>query len=500
MKYFQDGVEVVNDTYDVEENVWINDPNTLEVEEIDTANDKYVGYKFSHTNPAEIPNEVETGSVIEVHYIKDEKQTKELNYSVKYYKDNVEVKEDGYTETEEVWINASDMIVVKTINQSNEKYLGYKFSHTNPEEIPAEVETGSTIEVHYVKDERQTKDLSYTVKYFKDGAEVEVDGYTKTEEVWINDDDMLEVEEIDRANDKYVGYKFSHTNPEEIPSEVETGTTIEVHYIKDENQTKILKYSVKYFIDGEEIIEDGYTETEKVWINASDMLVVKTIDKANDKYVGYKFSHTNPEEIPENIETDSIIEIHYEKDENQTKELSYTVNYYVDGKLQEEDTITVTEEVWINAEDTLTVKEIDTSDDKYKGHSFAYTDPENLPEVIEDGSVINVYYEKNINKYTIEFYYNQELDASKTENLEAYYGDVIETYPDKIMEDYELEKVENLPLTIDVEENVIKVYYIITGVGNVEPPHTGTNNNIIYTFLGLNLITSALYILKKKEN
>ena len=56
------------------------DDNMIEVQTVDTSNNKYVGYKFSHTTPAQIPTEIETDSVIEVHYIKDEEQTKELSY------------------------------------------------------------------------------------------------------------------------------------------------------------------------------------------------------------------------------------------------------------------------------------------------------------------------------------------------------------------------------------------------------------------------------------
>ncbi len=62
--------------------------------------------------------------------------------------------------------------------------------------------------------------------------------------------------------------------------------------------------------------------------------------------------------------------------------------------------------------------------------------------------------------YTVEYYIDGEKVDSLTETAQAAYNAVISTYPDKCPANYKLDKTENLPLTIGVNENVIKVYYV----------------------------------------
>ena len=62
--------------------------------------------------------------------------------------------------------------------------------------------------------------------------------------------------------------------------------------------------------------------------------------------------------------------------------------------------------------------------------------------------------------YTVEYYIDGVKNDSLTETAQAAYNAVISTYPDKCPTNYRLDKTENLPLTIDVSGNVIKVYYV----------------------------------------
>ena len=62
--------------------------------------------------------------------------------------------------------------------------------------------------------------------------------------------------------------------------------------------------------------------------------------------------------------------------------------------------------------------------------------------------------------YTVEYYIDGVKDDSLTVTAQAAYDAVISTYPDKCPENYRLDKTENLPLTIGVSGNVIKVYYV----------------------------------------
>ena len=62
--------------------------------------------------------------------------------------------------------------------------------------------------------------------------------------------------------------------------------------------------------------------------------------------------------------------------------------------------------------------------------------------------------------YTVEYYIDGKKADSLTVTAQAAYNAVISTYPDKCPANYRLDKTENLPLTIGVSGNVIKVYYV----------------------------------------
>lgn len=62
--------------------------------------------------------------------------------------------------------------------------------------------------------------------------------------------------------------------------------------------------------------------------------------------------------------------------------------------------------------------------------------------------------------YTVEYYIDGEKDNSLTVTAQAEYDTVISTYPDKCPENYRLDRAEPLRLTIGVNENVIRVYYV----------------------------------------
>ena len=62
--------------------------------------------------------------------------------------------------------------------------------------------------------------------------------------------------------------------------------------------------------------------------------------------------------------------------------------------------------------------------------------------------------------YTVEYYIDGVRNDSLTVTAQAEYNAVISTYPNKCPANYRLDKTENLPLTIGVSGNVIKVYYV----------------------------------------
>ena len=343
--------------------------------------DKYNGYKLAEG--VVIPDTVNIGDTIRVDYVIDENQTKELNYTVEYYKDNVLA--DSEIKNVNVQVLEPDVIEVdkESINIVD-KYFGYKYERTEPETIPNSVESGSTIKVYYVIDEAQTKEVSYTVEYYKDGVLDTVE--TETRIVHVLDSDEIEVDKT-KINivDKYLGYRVLDNTV--IPDTVKDGDVIKVNYILDISQEKEVSYTVEYYKDG--VLDTVETETRTVHILASDEIEVdKTKINIVDKYPGYKVSDNTV--IPDTIENGGIIRIEYVLDDTQTKELSYTVEYYKDGYLVEQET--KSEVIQVLGPNTLLVDlDVTNLGSKYEGYRLEKTEPETIPNVVEDGTVIKVF-------------------------------------------------------------------------------------------------------------
>ena len=494
VEYYKDGKKVANDTQVVKETKQVLESDTLTVKngEINVTN-KYVGYSFVKTEPSTIPNSINDKGIIKVYY-----ERNSYDYEVHYFFNGNE---------DESLIERKSAKYNDVINTYTDKVkTGYKLQNT--ENLPLTIGVANNIiNVYYVKDNTQTKELSYTVEYYKDGKKVVNDTQKVTETKQVLESDTLTVKngEINVTN-KYVGYKFEKTNPETIPNSINDKGVIKVYYVFDENQTKELSYTVEYYKNGKKVENDTQVEVVTVHVLEPNTLQVNQ-DKINteNKYVGYKLEKTNPETIPSEINNGGIIKVYYILDDGQTKTLTYTVNYYKDGNLVKEDTETIYETKQVLESDTLTVKSEEINiKDKYVGYKFVKTNPELIPEVIENKGVIDVYYEKDTFTYEVRYYFNRELDESLTEKGTALFGDKITSYTDKVKEDYTLETVENLPLVISEDEskNIINVYYKIDGQGviePIEPPHTSANNSIYALILLVNALGASV-LLKKREN
>ena len=496
VEYYKDGKKVENDTQVVKQTKQVLESDTLTVKngEINITN-KYVGYSFVKTEPSTIPDTIENNGVIRVYY-----ERNSYDYEVHYFFNGNE---------DESLIERKSAKYNDVINTYTDKVkTGYKLQKV--ENLPLTVtedKTKNVINVYYVTDENQTKELSYTVEYYKDGKKVENDTQKVTETKQVLESDTLTIKkgEINVTN-KYVGYKFEKTNPETIPNYINDKGVIKVYYVFDESQTKELSYTVEYYKNGKKVENDTQVEVATVHVLEPNTLQVNQ-DKINteNKYVGYKLEKTNPETIPSEINNGGIIKVYYILDDGQTKTLTYTVNYYKDGILVKEDTETIYETKQVLESDTLTVKSEEINiKDKYVGYKFVKTNPELIPEVIENKGVIDVYYEKDTFTYEVRYYFNRELDESLTEKGTALFGDNITSYTDKVKEDYTLETVENLPLVISEDEskNIINVYYKIDGQGviePIEPPHTSANNSIYALILLVNALGVSV-LLKKREN
>lgn len=460
-------------------------------------------FELTYTDPKGTTKTIKSTKNPEVYWV-----AKRYDYKIEYYYDGQ--IDNTLTETGKD-VKGKEITVSEESIKNNTKE-GYSFVNTDPStrKIVISSSEKNVIKVYYVTDNTQTKELSYTVEYYKDGKKVENDTQVVKQTKQVLESDTLTVKKSEiNVTNKYVGYKFEKTNPETIPNSINDKGVIKVYYVFDESQTKELSYTVEYYKNGKKVANDTQVEVATVHVLEPNTLQVNQ-DKINieNKYVGYKLEKTNPETIPSEINNGGIIKVYYILDDGQTKTLTYTVNYYKDGNLVKEDTETIYETKQVLESDTLTVKSEEINiKDKYVGYKFVKTNPELIPEVIENKGVIDVYYEKDTFTYEVRYYFNRELDESLTEKNVALYGDKITSYTDKVKEDYTLETVENLPLVISEDEskNIINVYYKIDGQGviepiePIEPPHTSANNSIYALILLVNALGASV-LLKKREN
>lgn len=465
-------------------------------------------------------------------------------YRVNYYKDSINGTLLGTINGEEpknTKINSTDI----DINKYKPTGYGNGIIETD---MPYTI-TGENDVINIVYKKRN--DLSYTVEYYKDQNKISNDNdNTVNNQTFGN-----KVHEAEIDKNKYkplLGYKdgIIETN---MPYEIkEEDNVIRVCYFKRDDMSYTVKYLDKNtnneLYDSEirknKTFEEVYTETAKespygyrlvgndtqeVKIDAEDKVVIFYYEKRNDfSYtVMYLEEDTNNElatpEVRKNrtylgtysekakpidgyVVDEETKEIVLEENEsriifyyNKKDDLSYKVIYYKDSL----NTDAIGEETFENQtfEDIINSDDIDK--DLYKprkGYNSGVIATD-MPYTIIDGeNVINVIYTKKDNlTYRVEYYYDGNIDSSKTEYFENLtYGDVITNYKEKLPADYKFVN-DTAPLTIDdTEDNVIKVYYKSVSKGDITPPKTGINNA---SYLSITCIIGmiALSLSKKKQ-
>ena len=445
VEYYKDNEKVSADTQTESETIQVLETPILTVDKtkINTTN-KYIGYVLDKTDPAEIPDIINNEDTIKVYYKKGR-----YNYTVEYYYDGI--KNSEKTET----IEATYQDVISTYTDKN--ITGYKLDHVD--RIPLTVtenEDSNVIKVYYIKD-----NFDYTVEYYYDGTK----NAEKTDTIEATYQDV-----ISTYTDKNItGYKLDHVEGTPLTiTENEDSNVIKVYYVKDK-----FNYTVEYYYDGTKNAE----KTDMIEATYQDVISTYTDKNIN----GYRLQKV--EGIPLTItedESTNLIKVYYIIDDENTIEISYTVEYYRDNTLVASDTQTETATVQVLQPYVLTVDKtkINTTN-KYIGYVFDKTEPAEIPDTINDGDTIKVYYKKGTFNYTVEYYYDGIKNAEKTDTVEATYQDVISTYTDKNITGYKLDHVDGTPLTITENENsnVIKVYYVKDKFNyTVEYYYDGTKN------------------------
>lgn len=324
--------------------------------------------------------------------------------------DNQTVNHGGACENMVFTPNLGYKIASVTVNNVPETNFvigeGGTYTYSNPQ-VTGDIRVVVTTEI----DDGQTKDLSYTVEYYKDGVKVDADTQTETKTVQVLEPDTLAVDRSKiNTTDKYYGYKLEKTDPTPIPESIKDKGVIKVYYVKDDSQTKDTKYTVVHKVEGVEKESKEYTGT--AWVNElKPEITVETGSLAEKTYPGYKFDSMEPEvKEGDKVASGTIITLNYVKDDGQTKDTKYTVHYTIEGVEQENDKIEVEGSAWINDEPAMiAIAEggIPTPSNKYNGYKLDPANPE-YPAAgtpVESGSEYTVNYVKRTDlSYTVHYY------------------------------------------------------------------------------------------------
>lgn len=399
------------------------------------------------------------------------KKRNDLSYTVEYYKEQNKISNDNDNTVNNQTFG--DKVQEAEIDKNKYKpLLGYK-DGTIETDMPYEIkEEDNVIRVCYVKRD----DMSYTVKYLDKANDEEL---LNSE---VRDGKTFEEVYTETAKDAPYGYKLVGNDTQEVKIDAEDKVVI--FYYEKRND---FKYSVKYLEEGtdKELADTEYR---------SNKTYLETYSEKAKNISGYNVVGEDTQEFVLKEENSEIVFYYTKK-----ADLSYKVVYYKDNL----NTEAIGEEVVNNQTFESIINKEDINVDLYKplkGYNSGVIATD-MPYTIIDGeNVINVIYTKKDNlTYRVEYYYDGNIDSSKTEYFENLtYGDVITNYKEKLPADYKFVN-DTAPLTIDdTEDNVIKVYYESVSKGDVTPPKTGINNA---SYLSITCIIGmiALSLSKKKQ-
>ncbi|UWO88329.1 doubled motif LPXTG anchor domain-containing protein [Hungatella hathewayi] len=439
VEYYIDGKDIPFDKLDNQE-VLVADPVVSEVAD---SSKVPAGYTRDSVLP-ELPATIsETANVIRVYYKVDE--TQKLKYSVEYY---VTGNNTPFDKLENQEVLVADP-VVKAVADSSKVPVGYTRDSVYPK-LPVTISvSNNVIRVYYKVDE--TQKLKYSVEYYVTGNDTPFDKL-ENQEVLVADPVVKAVSDSSKVP---AGYTRDSVLPE-LPATIsETANVIKVYYRVDETQK--LKYSVEYYINGN---DTAFDKLENQEVLAADP-VVKTVADSSKVPAGYRRDSVFPE-LPVTItESSNIIKVYYRIDT--TQKLQFDVEYYLVGEMEAFDAVRNQTVLVANP----VINAVADSSKVPAGYERASVMPQ-LPTIIsKTNNVIRVYYkvdETQKLKYSIEYYVTgNETAFDKLENQEVLVANpVVSTVADssKVPAGYTRDRVlPELPTTISGSNNVIRVYY-----------------------------------------
>ena len=229
-----------------------------------TENAKYVnGYVLISDTPQTITLSSDASENVITFYYRALGEQTMIRYWVKHVIDNgdgtttlraIEMKSETVAKGQSVTVEEKDV--------EKKAFEGYKYG--SADKLPSEFTDNSSsniITLYYLKDETQTKTLSYTVEHYLDNALQTADTMTVEEKVWVLDPaTTLTVTQESVAHKNYTNAVFTHSDPATIPGAIQNGGVIKLYYVTKTAITITAKSDSKTY-DGTALVNGGYDLT-----------------------------------------------------------------------------------------------------------------------------------------------------------------------------------------------------------------------------------------------
>ena len=316
---------------------------------------------------------------------------------------------------------------------------GYDYDSISSDSIIIDTEN-NTINIFYSR----KNDLSYKVNYLEldDDEDDSNNNIIKAQKLVTEQ----EFKDTIKAEDEIItidGYDYDSTNTDEIIISTDLeNNVINIYYKKAK-----FEYKVEYYYNDE-------LDEEKTEIHEATYLDIISEYTDKNKY-GYRLKEeVLPIEVSYNPAS-NVMRVDYIIDDEQTKDISYKVEYFKDDRPVIPDSEIVTNTVQVLEEDVLEVKKDNINvNDKYKGFDFEKITLNDkviakLPDTVNDNDIIKVYYKSIDSKIIIK--YVDKNDKVISENYvidgKAYEECNLDTVPDKL---------EGYTLLSKTEDGVVK--------------------------------------------
>ncbi len=309
-----------------------------------------------------------------------------------------------------------------------------------------------------------------------------------TKKVWVNStDNMLSTAGV--TENSYEGYKLGQITVAgavvtSLPGSVANETEIIYEYVKDESQTKTLKATVDYQVNGIVQILDQVNLARDIWINDTDN-TLSTSKVIENHYEGYELEKitVNGEEVevlPATVNHgDKVLYIYTEK-------APITISYIVaDGQNSMGSVTRAEESVKPVSGEAKGSEAVPNEGYKFVGWTKAasedivstdelYTPSRNTNGIYESTTYIAHFAIRGDLSYEVNYYYDglkdnsvQKQDAVFDEKI-PYVSESPHIHKGK---NYVLEYVDGSgkKVTMNADQNIVNVYYVLDEIGEEDP-------------------------------